>query len=336
MRTRRKLRLDRVIAVISITLIPIVLLICFKNTNNYNDKSDIPVNKTKEQSSVSTICTTQSITSIQTTVTQTTMIDQIYTPSCKAAALYCVDEERFLYSDNIYERIAPASLTKILTAAAALEYLNTEEILTVGSEQYLVQPYSSLCGVQAGSTASLKDFVTGMLMASGNDAAYTIAVSAARKLNPDVCMTDTEAVEYFCGLMNNFARRIGMTRSNFVNPDGWDDANHYTTVSDLVILSEYAMKIPEIKEISGTYYACAEFISGEIYEWTNSNLLLNPYSCYYCKDVIGMKTGTTQNAGSCLICVCCKNNNMYISVVVGCDSDEARYELTLKLIEEAK
>ncbi len=331
MRARRKLRIDRVIAVLLITLILIVLLICFKNQNNYNDKSGIPVNKTEEQSSASTICTTQSVTSVHTSVVQTTMIAPIYTPSCKASALYCVEEKQFLYSDNIDERIAPASLTKILTAAAALKYLNIDEILTAGSEQYLVQPYSSLCGIQVGSTASLKDFVTGMLMASGNDAAYTIAVSAARKLNPDVYMTDTEAVEYFCGLMNNFARKIGMTGSNFMNPDGWDNEMHYTTVSDLVILSEYAIKIP-----TGTYYACAEFISGEIYEWTNSNSLLDPYSCYYCKDVIGMKTGTTPNAGSCLICVFYKNNKKYISVVVGCDSDDARYELTLKLIEEAK
>lgn len=84
---------------------------------------------------------------------------------------------------------------------------------------------------------SLEDLLTGMLMASGNDAAYTIAVSVARKLNSNKYLRDYEAVQYFCTLMNDLANNIRMTNSHFVNPDGWDDYEQYTTTEDLIKLA---------------------------------------------------------------------------------------------------
>lgn len=254
-------------------------------------------------------------------------------PVCRASIFACSDDKELLYCDNIYNRIAPASLTKLLTASVALHYLSPETIITVGSEQNFVKSGSSLCLIKSGHKLKLYDLLTGMLMASGNDAAYTVAVSTARIVAPDGnSITDSEAVMYFSELMNNYADSIGMKNSHFVNPEGWDDENHYTTVFDLLILANHVLSIPEIKEITGTYQKKVYFVSGENATWTNTNALLNPYSPYYCSEAIGLKTGTTQNAGNCLISAFERNEKTYISVVTGCSSGSDRYELTFKML----
>ncbi|MCH5324230.1 MAG: D-alanyl-D-alanine carboxypeptidase [Eubacterium sp.] len=243
---------------------------------------------------------------------------------------YCVDTDKVIYSNGADERIAPASLTKLLTASVALYYINPDEVFTVGSEQELVPTESSLCLILPGHQLTLYDLITGMLMASGNDAAYTVAVSTARILNPGASMTDQQAVDYFCGLMNDFAERLGMHNSHFVTPDGSDNHDQYTTVSDLLLLSEYALSVPEIREITGTYQKYVVFESGENITWTNSNKLLCPDSGLYCEYAIGMKTGTTTDAGNCLIAAFEKDDKTFISVVADCLTDYDRYEVTLR------
>ena len=259
---------------------------------------------------------------------------QITSPACKSAAFACVDDETLLYYDNINERIAPASLTKLLTASAALHYLSPDTVITVGSEQNLVKSGSSLCLIKPGHKLKLYDLLTGMLMASGNDAAYTVAVATARAVKPDTAMTDAQAVAYFSELMNEYASSLGMKNSHFTTPEGWDDANQYTTVSDLLILANHAFSIPEIKTITGTYQKKVYFVSGENVTWTNTNALLNPNSTYYCADAVGIKTGTTANAGNCLIAAFERNGKTYLSAVVGCNTGNDRYELTLKMLSQ--
>ena len=173
-----------------------------------------------------------------------------------------------------------------------------------------------------------------MLMASGNDAAYTVAVTTARAVKPDTAMTDAQAVSCFTELMNSYASSIGMKDSHFTTPEGWDDASQYTTVSDLLILANHAFSIPEIKTITGTYQKKVYFVSGENVTWTNINALLNPNSTYYCADAVGIKTGTTANAGNCLIAAFERNGKTYLSAVVGCGTGNDRYELTLKMLSQ--
>ena len=245
-------------------------------------------------------------------------------------AFYCVEDHEFLYSQKADERIAPASLTKLLTASVALYYISPDEVFTVGSEQELVPEKSSRCLILPGHRLKLYDLITGMLLASGNDAAYTVAVSTARALNPEISMTDSEAVDHFCGLMNDFAKNLGMKNSHFTTPDGSDSDDQYTTVTDLLLLSEYALSVPDIYEISSAYQKYVIFESGENITWTNSNKLLCPDSRFYSEYALGMKTGTTNRAGKCLIAVFVKNGKTYISIVVGCFTDSDRYRLTLR------
>ena len=253
---------------------------------------------------------------------------------CKSSALYCIDDKTILYADKINEMVAPASLTKLLTASVALYYLSPQTVITVGTELNLVNPHSSLCLIQKGHRIKLYDLLTGMLMASGNDSAYTVAVATARAVYPDENLSDIQAIERFSVLMNDFAESIGMNDSNFTNPDGYDAETQYTTVKDLLILAGYAFSVSEIREITGTYQKRVVIESGEVFNWTNTNSLINPYSAYYCPFAVGMKTGSTEYAGNCLISSFEKNKKQYISVVMGCNTSEDRYRLTSELISE--
>lgn len=328
MRSKLKLRYNRIFAVLIIIALPVILLIVSSNNENLT-KKDVSTESLYKELQTTALPPVTTETVIVTT--QPATIPHIEYPDCRAAAVYSVDDEEYLYGDSINVKTAPASLTKLLTASVALKYAELDDVFTVGSEQWLVQPYSSICCLQTGNVLTLRDLITGMLMASGNDAAYTIAVSVARKQDPDVIMTDDEAVEYFCGLMNEFARELEMNDSHFVNPDGWDDDEQYTTVSDLIKLTKYVLSVPEISNVTGTFQKSVTAVSGEVFEWTNSNLLLSPYSEFYRENVMGVKTGTTPQAGNCLISAFKEREKTYITVVVGCDSDYDRYALTVKL-----
>lgn len=298
-----------------------------KKPENSSEVSEATTAASTAETTVTSVTTT-----VVTTTEVTTTIAHIEDINCNSAVLYSMGGKKLLYEDKINEKYAPASLTKLLTAAVALKYVNAEAVFHVGSEQALVQANSSLCGLMAGDELTLQDLVTGLLMSSGNDAAYTIAVSTARahSRNPD--MTDSEAVEYFCGMMNNFADFIGMKNSHFTTPDGWDDADQYITAADLIVLTEYAMSVPEISEVVGVHSREVEISSGRILGWENSNELLNPDSLYYTEGVFGVKTGTTDLAGNNLITVYKKNRRTYIVVVLGCDTDDERYMLTKELL----
>ena len=261
-------------------------------------------------------------------------IDTEFLPYYKAAAVYSLKDGKMLFEDNIYEHTAPASLTKLLTASVALKHAAPDDLFTAGSELAYVHEYSSLAGLAVGDTFTLKDLISGMLLMSGNDAAHTVAVSAARSAFPDAGLNDFEAIEAFCGLMNTFAREIGMEDSNFVSPDGWDDDEQYTTVHDLITLTEYTMSVPEIRDIVGTAQTTVTTSEGKVFTWQNSNQLLDPYGDYYHEKAIGVKTGTTLYAGNCLIAAFENNGDTYITVVVGCNTDEERYEATIGLIDQ--
>ena len=256
---------------------------------------------------------------------------KIESPECRSAVLYCVDDGRTLYDDGSDIRTAPASITKLLTASVMLKYMDTDDVVTVGSEQSLVHEDSSVCFISQGNRLKVKDLLTGMLLSSGNDAAYTAAVSTARAVRPDEELSDEEAVAVFCGLMNELAAEIGMKDSHFTTPDGWDDENQRVTAADLVKLSEYALKQQTIREIVGTHQKYVVFESGENITWINTNSLLDPESRFYSEYAIGLKTGTTDDAGCCLAAAFSKDGKIYITVVTGCGESDDRFDLTQKL-----
>lgn len=254
----------------------------------------------------------------------------------KTALTYCVETDSFSQQKNADKRIYPASMTKLLTAYTALKYVKPETEFKVGSELDMVQPESSLCLIQKGNVLTLGDLLTGLIIMSGNDAAYTIAVGTARSLRPNDKLNDKQAVEYFCELMNKTAAEIGMTDSRFTTPDGWDNSGQYSTTRDLLTLTKAAVKNRTIKEIIAVKEKHVTFSSGGSVTWKNHIKLIDPTSPYYCKDFIGGKTGTTDNAGYCLISVFQKNNKTYIVIVTGCKDDNSRCTATLDLYKRIK
>lgn len=251
------------------------------------------------------------------------------------AAVVCrVGDTETLFEENADMRLAPASLTKLLTASTAPRYMRTDEVITVGAEQELIPPESSVCLIATGHRLTLRDLIRGMLIKSGNDAAYTVAVSVARAESPEERLSDSDAVERFCGLMNDLAWEIGMTRSHFTTPDGSDESEQYTTARDLSVLAKYALSVTDIREIASEYQKYVVFESGESITWTNTNRLLNPDDKFYRKDAIGLKTGTTSKAGNCLAAAFSRENDTYITVVMGCDTDDERYSSTLSLLSK--
>lgn len=280
-----------------------------------------------------TAAPTTALTTEPTDVTSTSKpVGDLY----KTALTYCVENDSFSQQKNVDERIYPASMTKLLTAYTALKYIKPETKFKVGSELDMVQPESSLCLIQKGNVLTLRDLLTGLIITSGNDAAYTIAVGTARSLRPNDKLNDKQAVEYFCGLMNKTAAELGMTDSRFANPDGWDNESQYTTTRDLLTLTKVALKNPTIKDIIAVKEKHVTFSAGGSVTWKNHIKLIDPTSPYYCKDFIGGKTGTTDNAGYCLISVFQKSGKTYIIIVTGCKDDNSRCAATLDLYSHIK
>lgn len=282
------------------------------STQNSPQSSAVNLTSEVSESTTSTVDTSSNIPAVKTPQFSTLFYD--------------VTDNTLILGENTDEYIAPASLLKLLTASVALRYLSPDKVITVGTELELVQPYSSLCFISQGHWLTLYDLLTGMLLASGNDAAYTVAVSTAREVSGEE-LSDTEAVEYFTDMMNAFARELGMNNSHFVNPDGFDDERQYTTANDLLLLARYALTVPEIREITSTHQKYVVFESGHNITWTNSNKLLDPDGEFYCPGAIGLKTGTTANAGCNLIAAFEKDGKTYIAVAAGCKNDAARYKL---------
>ncbi len=250
-------------------------------------------------------------------------------PAAKAYALYCVDDDKLLAQKGLDKKISIASTTKLVTVSVMLQYLNQYDYVTVGEEVWFAKPDSTLSYLQPGVQIPVYDLIAAILLPSGNDAAYTAAVNTARAASGDYYMDDDTAVEYFCGLMNDFAAEHGMTGTHFANPEGWDDSTHYSTAGDLLKAAKYVLSVPVLREVVGEYQWYYD-----AYVWTNTNLFINPYSEFYRSDCIGIKTGTTESAGSCLVSAFNIGGKDYICIVMGCEENEDRYRLAQGLLDK--
>ena len=282
-----------------------------------------------QSTTTTTVTSSYTVTSVCTTapITHTEYI------SAPFAGLYASGSMSCLYEKNTFSTIYPASMTKVLTACTALYYASPDTVYSVGTEVYLVGYGSSLAYISCGNRLTLRDLLAGMLICSGNDAAYTIAVNVARDVSGNPYMNDNDAVSFFVQLMNNYAYSLGAVNSNFTNPDGWDDYSQYTTVHDMALISAHAMQFYEIRSIVSCPSRYVTFASGENALWYNSNALLHPESQYYLPQAIGLKTGTTPLAGNCLIAVINSYGTEYIAIVAGCETDIGRYEAMHQLVD---
>ena len=228
-------------------------------------------------------------------------------------------------------RIAPASLTKLLTAIVALEVLDENEVLTVGSEVSLIAANSSVAYISRGQKLRVDMLIEGLLLQSGNDVAYTLAVAAGRELANNPSLSAKGALRRFVEYMHYRSAEMGLTNTHFENPDGIDGEDHYTCLADLAKISVLAMENATIRKYVGKATDSVTYESGQTITWSNTNELLHTNSKYYCADAVGLKTGTTTKAGNCLISAFPKDGGYLFVGVLGGKSYYGRYSDTLAL-----
>ena len=209
------------------------------------------------------------------------------------AMRFCAGEET--------ERLYPASITKLWSALVALMYLDPEDVAQAGSELKLVQQGSSRAYIARGSRLTVEMLVEGMLIPSGNDAAYVLAAAAGRVIGENPDLEGTEAVAVFLEEMNRMGQEIGMVNSHFVNPDGYHAEDHYMCPKDVALVGALAVENPVILRYAGRQQDSVTFQSGEHIAWYNTNHLINPESPYFVPEAVGLKTGYTDEAGHCLL-----------------------------------
>ncbi len=234
----------------------------------------------------------------------------------KFVVLYDVEADEVIYERNGYELCYPASTTKLLTAVAASSILDKDDVITVGDEIELIGEGSSTAGLEEGDVLTFEMLMDALMLPSGNDAAYTVAVNAARVYMNDDTLSNEEAVEIFMELVNDAAEQIGASETHFTTPDGWHDDDHYTTAVDLAKIAAYAKTVPIIAGSVSKSYAKWELISGGTLEWYNSNKLILSGSIYYSPYIDGMKTGFTDEAGTSVIASATIDGHTLIAVVM--------------------
>ncbi len=257
--------------------------------------------------------------------------DKFSTSYARYACLYDYDNDKILYGKSMHKPCHPASTTKVVTATLACEYLSGDDILTVGSELNLVHWNTSRSGLYQGQRIKFKEILKCLLVPSGCDAAYTIAVHTARKATGNYNMSASQALNKFVAMMNEYAKSLGMKDSHFMNPDGFPNSNHYVSAYDMVIMTTKAYSFKLIRDVVSQPWATAYFESGGSYSYSNSNETINPYSDRYYPYMVGVKTGSHSQAGQCLVTVAKKKiestgkTKTFVAVVYNCPDKYGRY-----------
>ena len=244
----------------------------------------------------------------------------------KYAIIYEPAADYIHFEKDIHKQIAPASTAKLISGLVALEYLSPETVITVGEERKLVEWDASVLGLSIGDTLTVKELITALMVSSGGDAAYTLAVSVAKAADVDGAITDPAAqIEYFMTLVNEYAVANGFDDCHFVTPDGYDAEGQYVTLRSLARIAAKAMENETMKEaITTKAYTFTFTTTGKTKTAYNTNKLLRETSSYYSPYVTGIKTGTTTDAGNCLAADAYINGRYFIIITMKQRSDEFR------------
>ena len=227
-----------------------------------------------------------------------------------SAGIFDINKKQVLYAKDVHERLAPASLTKIMTALVAMKYGNTEDMITCSENVTKLDYDATRIGLMAGDQLTMNQALHALLINSANDAAIAIAEHVSG---------DTDS---FVALMNEEALKLGATNTHFVNPHGLTENDHYTTAYDLYLMMNEAMhyelfnEIIHMTEYESVYNDSAGREKSMSFKTTNL-FLRGDYSAPANVTVIGGKTGTTSAAGNCLILIVKDTaGNPYIAVIM--------------------
>ena len=253
--------------------------------------------------------------------------------TCTQAFVYDCKTEEYLYlMGSPTDRVYPASITKLMSIHVASQYLDPEWELVAGSILERIPEDASVAKLEDGDICTVDMLLEGMLLPSGNDAAYLIATQAGREIAQNQELGVDEAVAAFVDEMNRQAAELGMTGTQYRNPDGWHHEEHYTNFNDLVVLAKLSLESETVKKYGTVPKTTVMPVFGHEKEWINTNLLVNPETTYYCPYAIGLKTGQTEAAGSCLLSAFDIEGRRFIIGVFGSPLYDGKLDDTLQLL----
>lgn len=233
----------------------------------------------------------------------------------KAALLVDANTGNIVYAKNEHEELYPASLTKIMTALLVLEAvdsgkLSLDQQLTASDTITQLDSDGSSAGIQVGEIMTVEQLLYCMLVVSANEACVILAEAVSGD------------VDTFVDAMNAKAQALGCENTHFVNPTGLHDSQHYTSAWDLYLITKEAMKHEDFMRIcdTGDITLPATNLS-EARSLHSTNYLISVWRSrgYYNTDAHGIKTGSTDAAGHCLVSSASKGSLSFISVMLGCE-----------------
>ncbi len=253
-------------------------------------------------------------------------LEQVDSQVAKGGGVFNLATGKCTYGQNLFGKMYPASTTKILTCLVALEQGDLSQKVKVSAHAADQSADSSVANLSAGDEMTLEQLLYGLMLRSGNDAAIAIAETIGG------------SEEGFAKLMNERAKSIGATHSHFVTPHGLHNDDHYTTVYDMYLIFQEALKNDKFLQIISTpsylvKYTGADGSTQEM-TWTNTNRYLNgKEKAPEGFTVVGGKTGTTYEAGYCLVIYSLNSKKQpIISIVYYADCSLNLYYLMSQLL----
>lgn len=245
-------------------------------------------------------------------------VNASYSAVLPAKSAILIDQQtgRVLYEMNADEQIPPASVTKIMTLLLVMEALESGKIHIddmVTTSEYANSMGGSQIWLKVGEEMSVNDMLKAVAIASANDASAALGEHVAG------------GNDAFVQMMNDRAKELGMLNTHFMNATGLDEAGHLTTARDISIMSRELMKYEKIAEYSTVWM---DSLRGGETELVNTNKLVRFY-----KGATGLKTGTTDGAGSCLSATASRDGLSLCAVVMGCPTSNDRFASARGLLD---
>lgn len=239
-------------------------------------------------------------------------------PNAKSAILINYETGNIVFEKNSEEKLAPASMTKIMTMLLIMEQIDSGK-LNYNDQVIISEKAASMGGSQifleANSSMKVEELIKGISIASGNDA----AVAMAEKVGG--------STENFVKMMNDRCSSLGCKNTNFVNVHGLDEENHYSCAYDMSLMARELVKHQDILKFTSTYEEYLNKPDGSKIWLVNTNKLVR-----FMPGVDGLKTGFTANAGYCLTATGLRNEIRFISVVMGEANTNLRSEDTTNML----
>lgn len=246
-------------------------------------------------------------------------------PDLEAAGAILIDAAtgEILYEKNSSEKLFPASITKLMTVLLAFESGNLNDTITFSTEAvHGIEYGSSNIGIKEGEELTMEQALYAMMLQSANEVCLGVAEHISG------------SIEAFCKLMTDRAKELGAMNTNFVNPNGLHDENHYTTAYDMAVIARELLKYDQFKEVMGTvqYDVAPTNLTDEVRHLYTQNQLIKPPSIYVYEGCEGGKTGFTNEAQQTLVAYAKRGDTELISVVLKCHG-AGHYEDTIKLFD---